>query len=246
MKAIIIDDEQHCITTLSWNLSEYCPDIKIVAQAKNGEEGISIIRQHQPDLVFLDIEMPLLSGIDMLQQLSHISFKVIFTTAYNHYAIKAIKLSAIDYLLKPIDKDELIASIEKAKNTQHLDNHSDKIHTFKHNLNSISLLQKITIPSSEGILFFDISTIVNLEAQGNYTTIYFDNGTKVVSTRTLKEYEDALPEDLFFRCHNSHVINLKHIKKYIRGDGGFVELSNGREIEVSRRKKAEFMEKVGL
>jgi two-component system, LytTR family, response regulator len=246
MRAIIIDDEQHCITTLAWNIKEYCPEIEIVAEAKNGEEGLVVVSKYKPDLVFLDIEMPFLSGIDMLHQIDDVSFKVIFTTAYNHYAIKAIKLSAIDYLLKPIDKDELIASIEKAKLTSQLENNTDKIHTFKHNLNSISLLQKITIPSNEGILFFDISSIINLEAQGNYTCIYFDDGTKVVSTRTLKEYEDALPEDLFFRCHNSHVINLKHIKKYIRGDGGFVELSHGREIEVSRRRKSEFMEKVGL
>ncbi len=246
MRAILIDDEVHCISTLSWSLREYCPSIEIVATGSNGLEGIALIREHKPDLVFLDIEMPVLNGLDMLQAIEVINFKVIFTTAYNHYAVKAIKLSAVDYLLKPVDKDELIVAVEKAKNTISIEPTEEKMKVFKHNLKVNSSLQKILVPTTEGILFFDINSIVHFEAQSNYTMMYFDNGTKILASKTLKDYEDLLPDDIFFRCHNSHIINMRHIKRYIRGDGGFIELSSGREVELSRRKKSEFMEKIGI
>ncbi|MBK9255973.1 MAG: response regulator transcription factor [Saprospiraceae bacterium] len=242
MNVLIIDDEQHCITTLTWALQQYCENIVILDVAKNGKEGFEKIKKLKPDLVFLDIEMPVLSGIDMLEKFDKIDFKIIFTTAYDQYAIKAIKLNASDYLLKPIDKDELIAAIDKVKNTGDTAMSHDKIQHLKHNLQVLTHLQKIAIPSSEGIMFFDLDTIVHLEASSNYTVIYFNTKSKIISSRTLKEYEDLLPNEMFFRCHHSHIINLKYIKKYIRGEGGFVDLGNGQVVEVSRRKKPEFLE----
>jgi two-component system LytT family response regulator len=244
MKAVIIDDEEHCIVTLRWNLEQYCKDITIVATAGNGQKGLEIIKQYKPDIVFLDIEMPVMNGLDMIDNLEDIDFKLIFTTAYNHYAVKAIKLSAVDYLMKPIDKDELIDAVEKVRIT--FMNSGQNIQVLKHNLHSVSNLQKILVATSEGILFFNINAIIHLDAQSNYTMIYLDNGNKQLSSKTLGDYEEVLPADLFFRCHNSHIINLQKINKYVRGEGGIAQMSNGREIEISRRKKAEFMERIGL
>lgn len=242
MNVLIIDDEQHCITTLTWALNQYCENVVILDVAKNGLEGFEKITQLKPDLVFLDIEMPVMSGIDMLEKFEKIDFKVVFTTAYDQYAIKAIKLNACDYLLKPIDKDELISAVEKIQMNSSTFISNERIQNIKHNLHVLPALQKIAIPSSEGILFFDLNTIVHLEASSNYTVIYFDNDSKLVSSRTLKEYEELLPESIFFRCHHSHLINLKFIKKYIKGEGGFVDLGHGQMVEVSRRKKLEFLE----
>jgi two-component system LytT family response regulator len=242
MNVLIIDDEQHCITTLTWALQQYCENIVILDVAKNGQEGFEKITKLKPDLIFLDIEMPVMSGIDMLEKFDKIDFKIIFTTAYDQYAIKAIKLNASDYLLKPIDKDELVAAIDKVKDTSDTTISQEKIQNLKHNLQVLTHLQKIAIPSSEGIMFFDLDTIVHLEASSNYTVIYFNNNTKIVSSRTLKEYEELLPTEIFFRCHHSHIINLKYIKKYIKGEGGFVDLGHGQMVEVSRRKKQEFLE----
>ncbi len=246
MTAIIIDDEDHCITTLTWAIKEYCPDVEVIATGSNGVEGIKIIREFQPDVVFLDIEMPILNGIDMMSAIDNINFKVIFTTAYNQYAVRAIKLSAVDYLLKPIDKDELILAIEKLrKEISHREDRS-KVHNLKHNLGVVSALQKIVVPTDEGVLFFDLVNIVHLEASSNYTFLYFSNMNKIISSRVLKDFEDLLPHDQFFRCHRSHIINLNFIQKYIKGEGGFIELKNGEIVELSRRKKAEFLEIIGL
>lgn len=244
MKALIIDDEEHCIVTLRWNLEQYCKDVNIIGTARNGAEGIQLINELGPDLVFLDVEMPVMNGLDMLRNLEKINFKLIFTTAYNHYAVNAIKLSAVDFLMKPVDKDELIEAVKKVRNsifTKH-----QNIQLLKHNLSTVSNLQKILVATSEGILFYDIQSIIHLDAQSNYTMIYLDGGNRQLSSKTLGEYEDVLPQEFFFRCHNSHIINLKKIEKYIRGEGGIAQMSNGREIEISRRKKSEFMERIGL
>ncbi|MBK9736938.1 MAG: response regulator transcription factor [Saprospiraceae bacterium] len=205
-------------------------------------EGYEKIMELHPELVFLDIEMPVMNGIDMLEKMEKTDFHVIFTTAYDQYAIKAIKLNASDYLLKPIDKDELILAIDKIKSSEGGHLNKEKIQFLKHNLHVLSSLQKIAIPSSEGIMFFDLSTIVHLEANSNYTVIYFNNNSKIISSRTLKEFEDLLPSDIFFRCHHSHLINLKYISKYIKGEGGFVDLGQGKLVEISRRKKQEFLD----
>lgn len=246
MKAILIDDEVHCITTLSWAIKEYCPELEIVATGCNGVEGIKLIRDHKPDVVFLDIEMPILNGLDMLNAIENIDFKVIFTTAYNQYAVRAIKLSATDYLLKPIDKDELMIAVKKlsAEFSEH--DEKNKINTLKHNLGVVPGLHKVVVPTDDGILFFDLVNIVHLEADSNYTMIYFDDLTKIISSRVLKDFEDLLPKEQFFRCHRSHIINLNFIQKYIKGEGGSIVLKNGKMIELSRRKKADFLEIIGM
>ncbi|MEP6794626.1 MAG: LytTR family DNA-binding domain-containing protein, partial [Saprospiraceae bacterium] len=214
-------------------------------EAENGREGIEKINQLAPQLVFLDIQMPEMDGFEMLINIPEKKFHLIFTTAYDHYAIKAIKYAAFDYLLKPIDIDELKITIERlaTQPVTNLDN--KKLETLEQNLLTKPFLNKIAIPAQEGLLFFDISQIIHLEAQSNYTMIYFDDHSKLMASRTLKEFEEILPQDIFFRPHNSHIINLNFIKRYMRGDGGQVELKDGTYILVSRRKKDEFLKVIG-
>lgn len=241
IEAIIIDDENKGRMALRQKITDYCSDVDIVAEAADGAEGLAMIEKYKPNLVFLDIEMPKLNGFDMLQQIPNKDFHLIFTTAYDHYAIKAIKYAAFDYLLKPIDIDELKAAIEKIKNFKTQDTNK-QIELLNHNIkaNKISL-NKLAIPTLEGLCFYDIADLIYLEASSNYTNLYFGSNKKVVASKTLKDFEELLPEDLFFRPHHSYIINLKCITKYIKGDGGQIELSNGAVVDVSRRKKEEFL-----
>ena len=245
LTAIIIDDEINGRIALKQKLRDYCPAVSIVGEAANGKEGIEMINLYHPQLVFLDIEMPEMDGFEMLINLPVKNFHLVFTTAYDHYAIKAIKYAAFDYLLKPIDIDELKTTIERLSNLPAPELTNKKLEILEQNLLTKPFLNKIAIPTQEGLLFFDIAHIVHLEAQSNYTMIYFDDQTKLMASRTLKEFEEILPADIFFRPHNSHIINLNFIKRYLRGDGGQVELKNGTYILVSRRKKEEFLKVIG-
>lgn len=243
--AIIIDDEAKGRLALREKLSAYCPQVQLLAEASNGQEALSLIEHHKPALIFLDIEMPLMNGFEMLNALPEKNFHVIFTTAYNQYAIKAIKYAAFDYLLKPIDIDELKSTLSKLES---MENYQTKkqIELLKQNmLHPKKQFNKLAIPTLEGLLFYDINDIIHLEANSNYTNIYFSNKTKIIASKTLKEFEELLPDDIFFRTHHSHLINLNFIKRYIKGDGGQIELQNGRYVDVSRRKKEEFLKAIG-
>lgn len=245
LKAIIIDDELNGRIALKQKLKDYCPTVEVLGECENGKEGISLIEKCQPQLVFLDIEMPVMDGFEMLMNITEKNFHLVFTTAYDHYAIKAIKYAAFDYLLKPIDIDELKLTIDRLTQQPSPGITDKKLETLEQNLLTKPFLNKIAIPSQEGLLFFDINHIVHLEAQSNYTMIYFDDHSKLMASRTLKEFEDILPADIFFRPHNSHIINLQFIKRYLRGDGGQVEMKDGKYILVSRRKKEEFLKIIG-
>lgn len=241
--AIIIDDELKGRVALRQKLKDYCKDVLLTGEADNGEDGIKLIERIKPDIVFLDIEMPRMNGFDMLQRLPQKNFDLIFTTAYDQYAIKAIKYAAFDYLLKPIDIDELKLAVAKS-NPQHR-NTEKKLEVLDQNLHGMAGLNKIAISSLEGLLFFSISDIIDLEASRNYTTIYFNNAPSLLASKTLKDFEDMLPTDIFFRIHHSHLINLNYIKRYIRGDGGQIEMQNGKCIDVARRKKLDFLKAIG-
>ncbi len=239
--AIIIDDEAKGRLALKEKLIRYCPDVKLLAEASNGNEGIAAIEHHHPQIIFLDIEMPGMSGFDMLGQLPDKNFHIIFTTAYNQYAIKAIKYAAFDYLLKPIDIEELIGAITKIKDLE-VNQTKQQLASLSENLlHPRKKLNKLAIPTLEGLLFYNINDIVYLEANSNYSNIFFTNGQKIIASKTLKDFEELLPDDVFFRPHHSYIINLNCIKKYIKGDGGQIEMQNGAYIEVSRRKKEEFL-----
>jgi two-component system LytT family response regulator len=245
ISAILIDDEAKGRLALREKLSAYCPQIIILAEATNGQEALMLIQHHKPQLVFLDIEMPRMNGFEMLNELPEKNFHLIFTTAYDQYAIKAIKYAAFDYLLKPIDIEELrtaVAKIDAKENTQT----KKQVELLSQNMQQPKKqLSKLAIPTLEGLLFYDISDIIHLEANSNYTYIYLANKTKITASKTLKEFEELLPEDIFFRTHHSHLINLNYIKRYIKGDGGQIELQNGSYIDVSRRKKDEFLKAIG-
>jgi two-component system LytT family response regulator len=244
LTAIIIDDEQKGRLALREKLHTYCPQVQLTGEAADAASGLTLIREQNPDIVFLDIEMPHMNGFDMLQQLPNKNFHLVFTTAYDQYAIKAIKYAAFDYLLKPVDIEELRSAVERV--AQQTQEPTDKmLEVLQHNLQGRQPLNKIAIPTLEGLLFFNIADIIHLEAQSNYTVIHFNNHPKLLASRTLKDFEELLPTDTFFRTHNSHMINLNFIKRYIKGDGGQIEMQNGNYVTVSRRKKDEFLRNFG-
>jgi two-component system LytT family response regulator len=243
--AIIIDDEAIGRLALREKLSSYCMQVQVIAEASNGQEALLLIQHHKPKLIFLDIEMPRMNGFEMLNALPEKNFHVIFTTAYDQYAIKAIKYAAFDYLLKPIDIEELKTAVEKISSKEN-NQTNNQAELLQQNLqHPKKQLNKLAIPTLEGLLFFDINDIIHLEANSNYTFIHFSGKPRITASKTLKEFEDILPEDIFFRTHHSHLINLNYIKRYIKGDGGQIELQNGTYVDVSRRKKEEFLKAIG-
>ncbi len=243
--AIIIDDEAKGRLALRQKLQSYCPEVTILAEAADGIEALSVIEKHHPKLIFLDIEMPKMNGFEMLNTIKQKNFHIIFTTAYDQYAIKAIKYAAFDYLLKPIDIEELKTAVARIAGSE-TDQTKKQIELLQQNMqHSKKQLNKLAVPTLDGLLFFDINDIIHLEAQSNYTNIFFTNKPKILASKTLKEFEELLPLDIFFRVHHSYLINLNYIKRYIKGDGGQIELQNGTYVDVSRRKKDEFLKIIG-
>jgi two-component system LytT family response regulator len=232
------------LTTL---LSEFCPAVEIVGTGDNARSGEAAIRTLQPELVFLDIEMPLGSGFEILNNLMPINFEVIFVTAFDKYMIQAFRYCVIDYLLKPVN-------IEELKNA--VDNAVKRVQANRANLQVANLLnnlkaeqpdsKKIALPVKGGYDFVRIADIIRCEANGSYTTIFVHGGTKAVVAKNLKEYESFLPPELFFRVHNAHLVNLSFVKKYNQGRGGHLEMEDGSLIEVATRKKSEFLLRFGL
>lgn len=239
MKAIIVDDEKNGVKVLKKLIKNYCPEIQVIANADNIEDAFKIIQSLQPDLVFLDIEMPNGNGFELLKKFDQINFQIIFTTAFDGYAIKAIKYHAIDYLLKPIDIDELKLAVESATKNQKEKPKENKYLKFVQE-QKLQIANKIAVPVKDGMLFITINDIVRIESDGSYSTFYMTDLNKIVVSKNLKEYEDTLPANDFFRTHKSHLINLKYVKKYLLGNGHFVEMNDGSKVEIARRKKDEF------
>lgn len=237
--AVIVDDEKKNRESLRKLLREYCPDVKVMGESASVQEAIECCRRENPDLVFLDVEMPNGSGFDFLRQMEPVNFKVIFVTAHAHYAIKAIRFSALDYLLKPVDTDDLIEAVRKAiEKPMHAQTMQYK--TLLDNLSATGLT-KLAIPIKDGFAFLEPEEIIRLEADGTYTHLYTID-QKYTGTKNIKEYEQMLQDHFFFRSHHSHLINLHHVKKFSRLDGYFVQMSDGSEVEISRRKKDNFLE----
>lgn len=245
IKAIIIDDEAHCIRLLKSLLAEYGRDrIELLGSFQTVEQGITAIYNLHPDLIFLDVQMNGQTGFDLLKQIKEINFEVIFTTAYEKYAVQAFKFSAIDYLLKPIDSDDLINALDKVFQKISKDEISLKLEALFHNLKNINGPKKISVPTLDGLVFLEIMDIIRIQSHSNYTTIYLKDHQKLTVAKTLKEYENLLSDYNFYRVHNSHLINVAHIKKYNKGKGGIILMSDQSEIEVSSRKKEEFLKKL--
>lgn len=246
LKTIIIDDEPAAREKLELLVQKYCSADLVIAQiCKSAEEGIAAISNHHPDLVFLDVEMPAMTGFDMLKRLPKIDFEIIFTTAHDHYAIKAIKFSALDYLLKPIDLEQLQDAVSKAVEKRANKTASPQYESFVENLTATgNKLENLSIPTSNGLVFVKVNDIIRCESASNYTVFYITNKDQIVATRTLKEFEELLEESGFIRIHHSHLINKLHLKQYIKGAGGQVIMSDGKTLDVSRRKKEEVMDKL--
>jgi two-component system LytT family response regulator len=243
LTAILIDDERNSREALHKKILTHCSNVNVVAQCANGEEGLAAIAAHKPDIVFLDIEMPRMNGFTMLQQLPEQSFELIFTTAFNQYAIQAIRFAALDYLVKPVDVQELINAVARVQ--------EKRLHSFTakqlailadHFAGSRQKPDKIAVSTAAGLEIIELDGIVYLEATGNYTHIHLKEGKPLLASKTLKEFEDMLPADRFFRIHNASLLNVAYIKKYNKGEGGQVVLHNGVVLDVARRRKDELLQ----
>ncbi len=244
MRVILIDDEKHCRDGLAIMLEKYCPGVEVVAQCSNAGQGLKSINDLKPDLIFLDIEMPDMNGFEMLEYCRDAAFDIIFTTAYNEYAIQAIRHSALDYLLKPLNKQELINAVARAeenKNKQ-IAPGLDKLLEL---MGSKKIYERIALPDSDGLVMVDTKDIVYCESENNYTRFHLIDNKTVFISKTLKRLELLLEKDeSFFRIHNSYIINLNFLQRYIKGDGGEVVMTTGQTLSVSRIKKGEFLERL--
>lgn len=239
IKAIIIDDEKHCIITLNHLLSQI-EGLEVIATTQKSIDAKKIIEEQKPDLIFLDIEMPEMNGFDVINQFETMPFKVIFTTAYDQYALKALRLNALDYLLKPIDIDDIENAIEKFRmhNLMISKVQVQNLHFF----NNGKMQDTIAISSQEGLHFVKIDEIMYLEASSNYTYIVMNNKIKHLASKTMQTFEEVLEDNsIFFRAHKSYIINLKFIKQYIRGEGGELIMQDGKNIPLSRARKQDFL-----
>ncbi len=240
IKAVIIDDEQHSIETLRWKLENYCPDVEVAAAFDNPAEGVQYLRKNACDILFLDIEMPRLNGFDVLEELgAPLAFDVVFTTAYDNFGIQAIKFSALDYLLKPVQNKELKEAVDKHLRKTQRTLAPDQVEGLLHNVQAERRGKpgRIALASKESIEFVDPADIVVCTSSSNYTEVYTTDGRKRVISRTLKDFEDMLLPFHFFRPHHSHLINLSRVREYIRGDGGFLVMENKMKIPVSKSRK---------
>lgn len=235
-KAIIIDDELRARTTLSQMLNMYCPTIEITGQADSVLSGLTLIKQINPDIVFLDIKMPDGTGFDLLNRLEKINFALIFLTAFDEYAVKAFKFSAVDYLLKPIDPDELTAAVDRAIDT--LKNKTNQLAPLIENLKTIRReSKKIVLKTAESIYLVSIADIIRCESTGNYTRFFLTDKKAILVSRTLKDYDELLTEYGFYRVHQSHLVNLSHINRLDKADGGVIIMNDGQQVPISTRKK---------
>jgi len=247
IKTIIVDDEEKSRVTLNNLVTKHCPSLAITDLCDSVGSAIKSIAKNAPDLVFLDIEMPFENGFTLFEKIKNPSFQVIFTTAYDQYAIKAIKYSALDYLLKPVDVEDLKSAVEKCvEKNETKSSRSDDYEMLLSALKLKSKSAKIAVPTFDGLQMINANDIVKCIADESYTHITLVDGSKLVVCRILKEFEDLLSDYNFFRVHNSSLINLTHVKKYVKGDGGYVLMSDDETVEVSRRKKNELLSKLTL
>jgi len=245
LTAIIIDDETNGRETLKILLEKYCPSVRVLGMGKSVDEGVILINETKPDVVFLDVEMPFKNGFDLLSEFDPINFEVIFTTAYSQYAAKAFKFSAIDYLLKPIDILDLQAAVAKAEKRTVNSMRDTQLEVFLASMKSKNnQAPRIVLPTVHGFSVTDVSDIVRCEADKNYTNFIFSNRSQVLVSRTLKEYSELLEEYNFVRVHQSHLVNLAHVKKYNKGRGGFITMSDDSTVDVSRANKDEFLRRM--
>ena len=241
LQAVIVDDEIKALHSLTWELTNFSDEINVIASFTNPNEALTYLEKHTPDCLFLDIEMPTMDGFQFIRKLTNKNFPVVITTAYNQYALKAIKSQALDYLLKPIDTDDLEETIAKIKKFNNNNFSVEKLEMVLLNYNSRAIHKRITLNTDGKLLFLESDEILYAESDGNYSTIFLTDGQKIVLTKKLKEVNELLPSDSFFRIHNSYIINLNKIKEFLKTDG-YVVLKSNHKIPVSRQKKSDFLD----
>jgi two-component system, LytTR family, response regulator len=242
LSTVIIDDEPDCVAVVQMLMKLHCPHIDIVGSTTKRPEGVELIRALKPDIVFLDIEMPVLNGFQVLDEIGTVNFQLIFTTAYDRYAVQAFKYSAIDYLLKPIDPQDLIAAINKAEHKQEVDNR--QIELLRHQLYApnASVGDKIALPYAHGYIIVEVAQIVYCESDGSYTKVFLASGEVHLITRSLGEVEETMESNgSFFRIHRQFFINLKHIKRIVKSDGGSVTMHGNVEVPIARNRREDFV-----
>lgn len=241
LNTIIIDDEPDAVNFMQSIIKEYCPALEVIGKAHNALDGIKVIREQNPDLILLDVEMPHGSGFDLLSQFPDKTFDVIFITAFNHYAIRAIKFSAVDYILKPVNINEFIVAINKViEKRSYASLPNRNLETLLENLRSATPV-KLAIPTSDGMEYVTTTEIIRIEADRSYSWFHLTGKRSILVCKNLKEYQDLLNDRNFFRSHNSHLINLIHVKKYIRSEGGAIEMADGARVPISRTRRDLFL-----
>ena len=238
-RAIIIDDEEHSVETLRWKLEQYCPEVEVIATFSNPVKGLEHLKATSFDLLFLDIEMPFLNGFDILEEMGEVPFDVIFTTAYDDFGIKAIKFSALDYLLKPVQNQELRQAVDRHLKKNNHEVPKPQLNALIENVQQVESgkIARIALPTLESIEFVEPDEIVLCASDSNYITVYLVDGRKKVLSKTLKEFEEWLSPYNFFRTHQSHLVNLTYVKEYIRSDGGYLVLKNKMTVPVAKSRK---------
>ena len=246
LKTILIDDEPRGISSMQKLLQINCPDVNVIGSSNDPMEAIEMVKASKPDLIFLDIAMPVMNGFELLKEINELNFEVIFVTAHNQFMIEAFHFSAIDYLLKPVEDNLLIDAVERAKKRITEKSGNVNIETFLHNLRQKQSphKMKLCVSSLKGFQVVELDDILYAESSGNYTNLYFTNLQMICTSKPMHEYEELLEDSGFIRIHKSYLVNLLHVKEYVRGEGGSVILSNNKEIEVSRRKKDIFLTKM--
>ncbi|HTF03065.1 MAG TPA: LytTR family DNA-binding domain-containing protein [Bacteroidia bacterium] len=244
--AVIIDDEPKSRDVLKTLLTRFCPEVSVVASAGSVDEAAAIIRSHSPDLLFLDIEMPGGNGLQLIEKGLAGDAEVIFVTSYAHYAIPALRLSAVDYLLKPVEVEELRLAVSRVIERRQAAR-TNNLEIFKENLNQSAAAQRIAIPGMQDVRFVKVSEIIRVEGDSNYSFIYLMGGEKIHSSRTLGDFEELLSsQKSFFRVHKTHLVNLEQVVRLIKTEGGYLEMSDGSQVEISRRRKTEVLQLLGL
>lgn len=244
IRAIIVDDEPNCLDVLATLLQRYCPEVTVVATCPSAEDALTVIAKDNVQLIFLDIEMPHMNGFELLQQIPRQDIQVIFTTSYDQYALKAIRFSALDYLLKPVDQEELQEAVRKA-NQRLSPALPQQLEILLQKLNSPSRqIDRIALPTMEGLQLLPVDAIISCASSSNYTILSLKDNQRLIVSRTLKEIEEMLSDYSFLRVHHSHLVNLNETRKYIRGEGGQLIMSDGSSVDVSRSRKDELLKKL--
>jgi len=246
LRSIIIDDEPQNAEILNKDLSQHCPSVDVVSVCHSAKEGIMAIKKEKPDLVFLDIEMPWMNGFEMLEVLGDIYFSIIFTTAHDQFAAKAFRISAVDYLLKPIDSTDLKEAIKKAEKRMDQQHGNENVENLLRNFRQPATQQKIALPNKDGYEFTEVNQIIYCQAEGSYTKVFLLGKKHILVSKSLGDIEELLPSALFLRIHHSTVVNINFVTHFVRSDGGYVKLQTGEQLPVSKSKKESVMNKLGL